>query len=273
MLYIHQKRPKLKYLFTGLLGIYIMLLGLLYSFQERFIFLPEGLPKDHVFRLNHPFEEFLFHPENKVGLNALLIKAKTPKGLLFYHHGNAGNLERWSTIAATFVDLEYDVLVYDYRTYGKSYGKLSEQALYRDAQFLYDFAKTRYNEADIVLYGRSLGTGIASFLASKNNPKSLVLETPYYSLLDVAKKRFPIFPVKELMSYRIPTYQFLNESDCPILVFHGTLDKVVPYSSALKLKNSLSDVQALTFVEILEGSHHNLMTYSQYDLELGIFLK
>ena len=86
----------------------------------------------------------------------------------------------------------------------------------------YNYLKEDYNEEDITLYGRSLGTGIATYLASKNNPRQLILETPYYSILDVAKDRFPIFPVKKLLKYEFPTHQFIKQVSCPITIFHGT---------------------------------------------------
>ena len=96
-------------------------------------------------------------------------------------------------IAEYFVTKGYDVLIMDYRTYGKSKGKLSEKAFYDDAQYCYDYLLKQYSENEITIYGRSLGTGISTCLASKNNPKQMILETPYFIILDVAKHRFPFF--------------------------------------------------------------------------------
>ena len=123
-----------------------------------------------------------------------------------YFHGNAGDLSRWGQIVSYYVDLQYDVFIMDYRTYGKSTGKLSEQALYDDAKVCYDYLKEKFDPSRITLYGRSLGTGIATQLASFNKAQRLILETPYYSLVDVAKERFPFLPVQSLMQYELPSY-------------------------------------------------------------------
>ena len=152
----------------------------------------------------------------------------------------------------------------DYRTYGKSKGALSEKAFYHDGQFCYNYLKERYIESEITIYGRSLGTGIATFVASKNEPKRLVLETPYYSLVDVAKKRFPLFPVTKLMQYKFPTYQFIKQVGCPILMLHGTTDKVVPLSSGKKLYDSFIH-KDLTFIEIPNASHNNLIDFKEFN--------
>ncbi len=191
---------------------------------------------------------------------------------MLFFHGNAGDLSRWGTLAEYFVEKQYDVLVMDYRTYGKSKGKLSEEALYNDAQYCYDYLKDRYNENDITVYGRSLGTGISTYIASENNPKQLILETPYYSILEVAQSRFPLFPVKQLLKYKMLSYQFIKETDCPILMLHGTDDQVVPYESANKLFNASPKPQT-KFVTIEGGSHGDLRTFDSYHHHIDNMLK
>ena len=156
----------------------------------------------------------------------------------------------------------YDVLVMDYRTYGKSTGELSEAAFYKDAQFCYNYLLNHYTEDKITLYGRSLGTGIASYLAAENNPKQLILETPYYSIEDVAKSRFPMFPVKYLLKYKFPTHQFLPKANCLVTILHGTDDSVVPYSSSRKLLDL--NIKNLNYVTIKGGNHNNLIEFEEY---------
>lgn len=262
---IHQRKlkPILKYILFLLVGLYVMIGTSLYFLQEKLLFMPTELAQDFQYQFNHPFEELFLKTDEQAIINALHFKAENPKGVILYFHGNAGDLSRWGTITEYFVDKGYDVLVMDYRTYGKSTGKLSEEALYNDAQYCYDYLKTRYDESEITIYGRSLGTGIATYVASKHHPKQLILETPYYSLVHVAKKRYPIFPVKQLMIYEIPTYKFIKEVTCPITMFHGTNDKVIPISSAEDLYHSASD-KNIRF-EVLEGgTHNNLNTFEAY---------
>ena len=264
MLNIHQKklRKKLKGLIIVLIGLYVMIGSTLYFFQEKLMFLPTSLEQDYQYQFDYPFEELFFETEKDVSINALHFKAKNSKGVILYFHGNAGDLSRWGKITEYFVSKSFDVLVMDYRTYGKSIGKLSENAFYMDAQYCYNYLLKQYSENEIHLYGRSLGTGIASYLASKNNPKQLILETPYYSILDVAKSRFPIFPVKKLLKYRFPTFQYLQNSQCKITVLHGTEDTVVPYASGKKLLEL--DVNNLKFISIKGGHHNNLIEFEDY---------
>ncbi len=249
-----------------------MISSALYFIQEKIIFLPTVLDQDYQYEFNHDFEELNLQTEDGAKLNAIHFKVKNPKGAILYFHGNAGDLSRWGTISEFFVEKHYDVLIMDYRTYGKSTGKLSEAAFYSDAQLFYDYLKNDYIEEDITLYGRSLGTGIAAYLASKNNPKQLILETPYYSILDVAKDRFPILPVEKLLKYQFPTNKFIKKSKCPIIIFHGTNDEVVPYASAEKLFDVVPKSQA-TFVTIEEGNHGNLNAFDTYHHHMNNLLK
>ncbi|GAA4813623.1 alpha/beta fold hydrolase [Litoribaculum gwangyangense] len=244
----------------------------LYFLQEKIIFLPTVLEQDFQYQFKHHFEEINLEANDGTKLNALHFKIENPKGIILYFHGNAGDLSRWGQIAEFFVDKHYDVLIMDYRTYGKSTGKLSEEAFYSDASMFYDYLKNGYNENDIILYGRSLGTAIASYLASKNKPKQLILETPYYSMVDVGKLRFPIFPVEQLMKYKFPTYQFVKEVNCEITMFHGTNDSVVPYESAKKLFEVAHKPQT-TFITIAGGRHNDLVNFNEYQLKIDLLLK
>ena len=191
------------------------------------------------------------------------FKAERPIGVILYFHGNAGDLSRWGTIVEYFVEKDYDVLVMDYRTYGKSTGTLSEEAFYHDAQFCYNYLKEKYSESEITIYGRSLGTGITTYIASKNHPKQVILETPYYSMVDVAKKRFPIVPVKQLMRYELPSHKYIKQVKCPITMLHGTDDNVIPLESAEKLYRSLSN-NKITLAVIDGGSHNDLVDFEAY---------
>jgi len=235
----------------------------LYFLQEKMLFLPTTLAADYQYEFRYPFEELFFKTTEDVSINAIHFKTENPKGVILYFHGNAGDLSRWGIIGEHFVSLNYDVLIMDYRTYGKSKGKLSEQGFYDDAEYCYNYLLDHYDEDDIVIYGRSLGTGIATYVASKHQPKQLILETPYYSILDVAKHRFPIFPVKRLLKYKFLSHEFITEVKCPITMFHGTDDTIIPYSSAQKLKK-VSPEALTTFITIEGGEHNNLISFELF---------
>ncbi|WP_179339690.1 alpha/beta hydrolase [Winogradskyella ludwigii] len=255
-------KKRLKKFIIVLIGIFVMIGSALYFFQEKFLFFPSTLEENFQYQFQHNFEELFLKTDENTVINALHFKMENPKGVILYFHGNAGDLSRWGTIAEYFVSQQYDVLIMDYRTFGKSRGKLSEEGMYSDAQYCYDYLLKQYSENEITLYGRSLGTGIASYLASKNKPKQLILETPYYSILDVAKGRFPMLPVKQLLNYHFPTYQFLPKATCPIIIIHGTEDSVVPFVSAKKL--SELNIENLNFITVKGGKHNNLIEFEDY---------
>lgn len=254
---------KLKRVVLSIAVLSFLAVLMLHNFQEKLIFLPSQLPLDYEYSFAQNFEEFFLDTEDGARLNALHFKTKDSKGLILYFHGNAGDLSRWGKIASGFLDLGYDVLVMDYRTYGKSTGKLSEEALYSDAQLFYDHALNIYAEEDIIIYGRSLGTGIATQLASNNTPKKLILETPFYSLLDVAKKRLPFLPLKQVLKYSMPSFKNIQKVSLPICIFHGTDDTVVAYASGKKLFDVIPNPNKKMYT-ILGGAHNNLANFEVY---------
>ena len=108
-------------------------------FQESMLFLPTTLPQDHTYSFKHNFEELFLTADDGAVLNGIHFKLEEPKGVILYFHGNAGDLQRWGTITSYFVEKNYDVVVMDYRTYGKSTGDRSEEAFYSDGQLFYNY--------------------------------------------------------------------------------------------------------------------------------------
>lgn len=235
----------------------------IYFYQEKLIFLPTTLPQDYKFEFSFYFEELFLKSDDGAVINALHFKNDNPKGIILYFHGNAGNLSRWSQVTEFFVEMNYDVFVMDYRTYGKSTGKISEQAFFKDAQMCYDYILKQYAESDIIIYGRSLGTGIATHLASQNKPKQLILESPFYSLAEVAKKRFWWLPVGKLLKYEFASYKYIQNVLCPVSIFHGTDDSVIPYASGERLFNSIVQNRK-TLLTIDGAGHNNLIEFETY---------
>ena len=262
-----QKMQRFKKGVYSLIILYIMIAASLYFFQEKIIFRPTTLPQDFTFNFSNPFEELFLNAEDGAKINAIHFKSENPKGVILYFHGNAGDLSRWGKITEFFVEKDYDVFVMDYRTYGKSKGELSEQALYNDAQMCYNYVLERYQEKEIIVYGRSLGTGMATYLASNNNPKQLILETPFYSLTEVAKHRFPIFTNNKLLKYDFPSYKYVENVNCPISIFHGTNDNVIPFALGKKLFNSILQKEK-AFYTIEKGEHNNLIEFDTYHKQI-----
>ncbi|KQC29145.1 alpha/beta hydrolase [Flagellimonas eckloniae] len=254
---------KLKRFGLYLILLLFLLIVMLYSLQEKLIFLPTQLPNNYEYSFAHDFEEIFLNTSDGAKLNAIHFKTERPKGLILYFHGNAGDLSRWGQITSSFVELGYDVLVMDYRGYGKSTGKLSEEALYTDAHLFYSHALKTYTEENIIIYGRSLGASIATHLASNTNPAKLILETPFYSLLDVAQDRFPFFPIKHVLKYEMSSYKYIKTVNAPIRIFHGTVDNVVAYESGLKLFEAIPNSDKKMYT-IENGNHNDLNDFEVY---------
>ncbi|WP_420317108.1 alpha/beta hydrolase [Ekhidna sp.] len=256
----------LRILAIALLCIYLLIGLAIFLLQESLIFLPESLPDNYEYSFNKDFEEHNLTMEDGAVINALYFKMKDSRGLIVYFHGNAGNLARWGEVAEPFVDLGYEVLISDYRGYGKSTGNRTEKKLMSDAEEIYEFAKKLEREERIIIFGRSLGCAFASYLASKNNPEKVILETPFYSLTDVARKLFPIYPAAWLLNYRFENHKYLQQTTAPIFIFHGNEDEIVPYESGQKLYEAVEE-QATFFT--IDGGHHNdLAAFDNYWIEM-----
>lgn len=244
---------------------------LLYLSQEKFIFLDEALPENYSFESDVHFEEIFLVGQDEGKLNALYFKANTSQGVIIYFHGNKGNLTRWGDVVSPMTAYGYDVLVMDYRGFGKSTGKRNQSNLLADAELFYNWCKERYEEDQIILYGRSLGTGLASYLAGKNEPQQLILETPYYSLAKAAQRFYPIYPSKLALRYNFRSFKYLRDAKCPISIFHGTEDSVVPYEQGMELAESLLP-KKVNFVTIEGGEHRNLADFRLFHQELDKIL-
>ncbi|MBN1696773.1 MAG: alpha/beta hydrolase [Spirochaetales bacterium] len=249
----------------AIIGLFIFLYGILslfvYFYQEKLIFYPEKLPRDYAFRFSHAFVEHFFVTDTGTVINALHFHLELPKGVVLYFHGNMGSLRTWGDASPPFLDLGYDVLVFDYRGYGKSTGNISEEGLYHDALFLYDRLAEQYGEGRIVVYGRSIGSGIAVNLSSHRHPAKLVLEAPLYSMKDLVRRHFPWLPVF-LLRYRFRSDLAIGETACPVAIFHGTDDEVIPYESALKLVKHAKPGDL--FFPIEGGRHNDLSRFPGY---------
>ena len=247
---------------------------LLKYFQEKVVFLPVILPHDHTYDFENDFEEYLWDTPFDGKINALHFKIENPKGVIAYFHGNADNLHRWGKIAVDFTKFGYDVLVMDYRGYGKSSGPRNEEYLYSDAQFFYDFAKENYGENKIIVYGRSLGGAFATKIAGENQPKMVILEATFYNLQDIVNRWLPgkvTDKVSPKMTYHFLSNQNILKIKVPLYHFHGTKDSVVPLKSGKKLFEVFEKEHPKIpkkFIEIKGGTHEDLIKYDEFIEEM-----
>lgn len=210
-------------------------LGLLYVTQERIILPASTLAADYRFQFDQPFEE-VWIPVKGASLHALHFKQPNPRGVVFFLHGNAGNLVSWTTGLDFYRRVNYDLFIVDYRGYGKSTGHIeSEAQLYADARAAYNAMAPLYRDKPIVIYGRSLGTALAASLARDVQPRLLVLVSPFSSLAASAAQAYPWAP-EWVLKYPLRTDTIIGDVKSPILLIHGSEDKLIPLSHSERLK-------------------------------------
>jgi pimeloyl-ACP methyl ester carboxylesterase len=252
------------YFILAIAATITLLVGILiYFFQHNFFFHPEKLPQDFKFAYeNLNAEEKIVETEPGAKISYLHFKVEQPKGLVIYLKGNTKSIKGWGKFAIDFTRLNYDVLMMDYRGFGKSTGRRTVEAMKRDSQFIYNIAKSKFSEDLIVVYGRSLGTGFAARLAAKNNPRMLILTSPLYSLLRAIHRYMPFMPAKPFLRYNIPTFHYLKNVRCPIKIIHGSDDHLVPIKTAI----DLSEINPkLTRLYVILGARHiNIHRFEEY---------
>jgi len=213
---------------------YAGFLGALYFKQERLIFPGRPLPADFQFQFDQRFEEVRI-PVPGATLHALHFIQEQPRGLVFFLHGNVGNLQTWTTGMDFYRRVNYDLFIIDYRGYGKSTGRIeSEAQLDADVRAAWDAIAPRYRGKPIVIYGRSLGTGLAAKLASEVDAQLLILVSPYSSLAASAREAYPLAP-EWLLKYPLRTDQVIGSVKMPIVLIHGSEDRKIAVEHSQRL--------------------------------------
>ena len=246
-----------------IVGSIIFLSLLIYFIQDKLIFKPEKLKADFQFKYDIPFREYFFDVQPGVSINGIHFFRENPKGLILYFHGNTRSIKGWARYARDFYRYDYDVVLIDYRGFGKSTGKRSEKEMLNDTQFVYNELSQKYAEHHIIVYGRSIGSGFAAKIASDNKPRYLILDAPYYSFLKVIERFLPILPIRFVLRYHLRTDKWIRHVNCHTYIIHGTKDWLIPirHSEALQKINP----HKITLIRIHGGGHNNLPKYPEYD--------
>lgn len=245
-----------------LVGVYVFLCAVFFFFQDFFFFRPEVLPHGFTYKYPFDFEEQTFEMEDGGRINAIHFKVPNSRGVIYYLKGNSRSIKGWGKFAKDFVSNGYDFFMMDYRGFGKSRGKRTEFTLYNDAQTLYKWLLKHYPEEQIVIYGRSMGSGIAARIASWNRPMMLILDSPYYSFYHQVSRYGFILPLRWLLRYQIRTDQFFRNIEVPIFLIHGTKDRLIPFEHSQRLQQIRPQLTQLFPIE--GGGHNDLPEYPDY---------
>jgi len=235
---------------------------LIYFFQDKFIFKPEKLHADFIYKYDVPFKELFFDVEPGVQINGLHFHVANPLGLILYFHGNSRSIKGWAKYAKDFYRYNYDVVLVDYRGFGKSTGKRNEKDMLSDMQFVYETLTQIYPQNHMIIYGRSLGSGFATKLAADNTPRYLILDAPYFSFKKIIDRFLPILPVKYILRYHLRSDNWIPKVNCHTYILHGTNDWLIPILNSEKLQ--ALNHKKITLIRIHGGGHNNLPSFPEY---------
>jgi len=247
-----------------ILAIVYVLGGIaLYFLQDYILFHPVTLKRDHNYNFPEKHKDINIPITENSNLNIVQFFSTDTitRGVVLYFHGNKKNISWYAKYSPYFTKHGYEVWLIDYPGFGKSTGKFTEQTLYDWANYMYNFARTRFSPDSIIIYGKSMGTGIATHLASIQPCKKLILETPYYDYPSVIRHYLPIYPIEWMIHYKIPTHDYMEKVIAPITIFQGTGDWLVTYNNAKRLKPFLKAGDE--FVTIEGGSHNDLFNFKE----------
>lgn len=258
---------KIILLLYGVAGI------VLYHTQRYYLWHPVAVPASTVYHFSgQPHTEVTIPYDRTTNLDLVEFRAtdrpadSPAKGVVLYFHGNRHDVEWYGRTAADFTRHGYECWIWDYPGFGKSTGEFSEQKLYDYALTLYKLARSRWPPSKIILYGRSMGAGIAAELADIRDCRRLILESPFYSLESVGYHYLPIYPWGRMLHYHFPVYSHLPQVTAPVTIFHGTADRTFPYSNASRLKDLLKPGDE--FITIDGGGHNDLNDYPLFKAKL-----
>jgi len=244
---------------TGLL----VLVALVYLRQEALIFQPEPLPADYAFGL--PDVKEVRIQVDGATLSALHLQLLHPKGVVFFLHGNAGNLASWFVNSEFYRQANFDLFMLDYRGYGKSTGRIrSEAQLRSDVAAAWRAVAARYQGLRKVVYGRSLGTALAAGLAAQIQPDMTILVSPFWSMAELGRAHYPLLP-SALLRYPLQTFKDIARVQGPVLLIHGDRDRLIPFDHSVRLRALTQNAQ---LVLVHGAAHNDIQDFDQYRLTI-----
>lgn len=224
--------------------------------ERRFIYLPDGDLAADPSHFGLAFEDVSFTASDGVQLHGWFVPGEKGIGWLWFH-GNAGNISRrLENLKLIHDELGVSVLLFDYRGYGRSQGTASEEGTYRDAEAALAYLRSRedIDPGKIVLFGRSLGAAVAVELATRHRPYGLVLESPFLSIQDMARRSHPFLPVASLLRTKYDSKAKIQKVEAPVLVLHGDRDEIIPFEAGRRLFEEAKEPKKF---HAISGAGHN----------------
>ena len=233
---------------------YAILVALLYLFQRNILFVPgKSIPIIANSLVPEMIEVFL-ETDDGLELRSWFFKGAEDKPIIIYFQGNAGTIFDRDYKARQFIDHGYSLLFVGYRGYGGNPGTPNEKGFLLDSKAAINFVQTeKFNQNDIVLYGESLGSGVAINLAREVDVGAVILEAPYASITKVASERYWFVPVRYLLKDKFDSISKVNSLTAPLLIIHGDQDEVIGLQHGKRLFTKASEPKDM---HIFEGANH-----------------
>jgi len=261
----------LRHILSTALIVFVALSLLLFFFQRKMIYYPDRSPPNSVLAQSLGFESIQLETEDRLRLLAWYKKAQPNYPTIIMFHGNAGHIGYRLPLARQWADAGLGILMVEYRGYGGNPGSPTEKGLYKDGKAALSFlAQQNVPPQDIVLFGASLGTGVAMELASQHNFCSLILQTPFLSLTAVARYHYPWILIPPADRY--DSLSKIKTVNTPLLVLHGKRDNIVPFSQGKALFEA-SPAENKKFAQFPDGNHNNLWCETFYQATLQFILQ
>jgi fermentation-respiration switch protein FrsA (DUF1100 family) len=242
------------------IAVYLIFVGALTAFQRRLMYHPDSRVANPALSGVPEMTSIAFDAADGVRLVAWYGAARTGRPTVLYLHGNAGNIGMRGSKVRPFLNAEYGVMLLSWRGYGGSAGTPNEVGLYADGRAALDELARRGVASDhVVLYGESLGSGIAVQLATERKIAALVLEAPFASATEVAAGAYPIVPVRWLLWDRFDSIAKIATVTAPILVMHGERDEVIPVDQGKRLFERAAAPKRIALFP--RGRHNDLDTH------------
>ncbi len=231
--------------------------GILYCFQNYFLFSPGGKYKSPKESGNEIFKENIIKAEDGTDIMTWFFEGDPDKPLILYFHGNTGQIARFAPLMKNIVNKDYSVAMIEYRGFGNTKGKISQKTEFSDAVSFYDYYKKR-TDKKIILYGYSFGCAFALGLTQYRNPDGIILTAPFSSLYQEVKE-YPVPLAFLVLKDKYPSDEYIKNVKCPILIMHGLDDKLIDCSHSVSLAEAATiKSEDMSFVLINNVNHHDI---------------
>ncbi|MDH5573558.1 MAG: alpha/beta hydrolase [Gammaproteobacteria bacterium] len=265
------------------LGIasYAAFCALVYFMQPGMIFYPDIPGRELVTSPKYTgldYEDVEFITKDNIKLHGWFIPANKEfdshqQATVLFFHGNAGNISHRMDSIRLFHKMKLNIFIFDYRGYGQSEGTITEQGSYLDAEAAWHYLTSirAIKENTIIVFGRSLGGAIGTWLAAQHTPAALIIESSFSSALSMGQRFYPYLPLRLLSRYSYDTQEYVKAIHCPVLVAHSPDDDIIPYEEGVAIFKAAPEPKQ--FLE-MRGGHNDgfILSGSSYADALESFI-